>query len=158
VRGVTPALLALACSLAAGQPLRPAAFHAPAPDRETLRAQILAEERETQRERLVVARMRLADRIRSGDLRGAEEARRSITRLEEALESLGREIERAPARLTVRLAPAESPAPGAGLAAGARPPAAFPPASPSPAWWDVYGAAGRGAAGAPPTASEPPQP
>jgi len=159
---LTIAALALLGLDAIAQPVRPIAFATAAADRETLRMQILVEERQTQRERLVEARMRLAERLQSGDAKGIEDARRVVTRIEDALDSLGRELERQPARIALRpnaaVAPATAFASRVPSPVTPRPPAPFVPVTPTP-WWDVYGADARPrSAAVPAPAADPSQP
>lgn len=152
---------AFGCTIAVAQPVRPVAWANPTVEREALRAQILSDERHQQRERLAEARMRLAERLAAGDAKGADEARRAIARIEESLDSLGREIERAPVRVPARSLtgdpPPSPPSPAAAVAPRLVPPPFAPaaPAQPAP-WWDVYGAAARPRASGAPTA--PPDP
>jgi hypothetical protein len=149
---------AFSCALAVAQPVRPVAWANPAVEREALRAQILSDERQQQRERLAEVRMRLAERLNAGDTRGAEETRYAITRIEASLESLGREIERAPARVPARPVTGD-PVPSPAVPAVPRftAPSVMPVAPTQPApWWDVYGAAARPRASAAPAVAPDP--
>jgi hypothetical protein len=98
--------------------------------REALRTAILADEEATERTRLAAARTRLTERLAARDTQGADEARAAITRHEDALASIARELAASTAASPARLLPAFRP--GALNAAPARPADAAPP------WWDVY--------------------
>ena len=143
------ALLLLATLAALSTPASPQPRHAVAPDRahterQALRAQLLAEERLSLRDQLAQARMRLAQRLRAGELEPIEDARLSVTNLEQALAALERERESLPAPVSVRAVSLQTTATGPGAPITARPepgpvrPAAAP--APAAAWWDVYGA------------------
>ncbi len=126
----------LAASSLAAQPARPVSF-APdpaAPQRETVRAQILMEEESAERSRLAAAIRRMQERVVAGDAQGVDDARAAIARHEAALRSLGREIA-ATQRTTTAAGPSHP--------INAHRPAPPTASDAAPPWWDVYSDRGR---------------
>jgi hypothetical protein len=126
----------LAASPLSAQPARPVSF-APDPaasQRETVRAQILAEEENAERSRLAAAIRRMQERVVAGDAQGVDDARAAIARHEAALRSLGREI----AAMQKAAAPGVPSQP-----VNAPRPAPQPASDAAPPWWDVYTDRGR---------------
>ncbi len=121
----------LAASSLSAQPARPVSF-APDPaasQRETVRAQILADEEIAERSRLAAAIRRMQERVVAGDAQGVDDARAAIARHESALRSLGREIA-AVQRHTTPAALNQS--------ANAPRPAPTTTSDAVSPWWDVY--------------------